>query len=159
MNSLIEIAHKSVEMEKMNPLELLVFLEGASSLLRNILDDDTSYSYDVYYGLLVLNHNFRTIAKPDYLKNGGEYSYFKKKIDSYYTFGGNRELEGYLLGLDSYQREDIYKTIKSGKQKFILSVFYKKYQGLPEELKHFCEVPDFYPEVTSDLIGSIIKKK
>lgn len=158
MNKLVEVACKSSGMKKMPSFELLVFLEGTNNILRGILDDVESYSYDVYYALLILTHNFRMITNPDYLKNKGEYSYFKKKISSYYRSGGNRDILTYILSFDDEQQQEIVKLIEKSKQEFVILSFYKGYQGLPEELKHFCEVPDFYPEISNDLVKSIFKK-
>lgn len=159
MNDLVNIAHKSVIMKKMNSLELLVFLGEVNCCLQNVLENEKSYSYDVYYALMILTHNFRTIANPNYLNDKNEYSYFKKKINSYYRNGGNKEVSSYLIGLNSSLKNDIEETIMHSKKEFVLLSFYKGYNGLPEELKHFCEVPDFYPEITGDLVVAILKKK
>lgn len=159
MNDLVNIARKSVAMKNMNSLELLIFLGGVNTCLQKILEDEKTYSYDVYYALMILTHNFRIITNPNYLKDKSEYSYFKKKINSYYRNGGNKEVSSYLIGVDSSLNCDIEETIMQSKKEFVLLSFYKGYSGLPEELKHFCEVPDFYPEITGNLVEAILKKK
>lgn len=157
MKNLVIIAQQSVNMQKMNPLELLIFLEGTNNNLKSIIEDEKSYSYDVYYALMLLTHNFRMLSDSNYLKDKSEYSYFEKKICSYYRNGGNRDIIPYMLGFDSLK--EAANFISRSKQEFILLSYYKQYQGLPEELKYFCEVPDFYPEITDDIVKNIFIRK
>lgn len=155
VDELVEIAMQSVSMENMFSLD---FLESTNLVLQSILKDESSYSYDVYYSLLILSHNFRIGMDLSYLEQKGEYSYLKQKISSYYSVGGNREILPYLAGLNCNYEKDIQEAIKLSKQKFIVSTFYKGYQGLPDELKYFCELPDFYPTVSQQLKDKIYEK-
>lgn len=159
MKDLVDIAQKSVNMDKMNTFELLIFLEGTNNIIKSIIDNDKSYSYDVYYALMILTHNFKMISNSDYLKNKNEYSYFEKKICSYYRTGGNRDVLPYMIKFNSLKELGINDSIRRSKQEFILLTFYRQHQGIPEELKHFCEVPDFYPEITDDLVKTIFTKR
>lgn len=159
MDELIKLAFNSVEMKNMKDADLLIFLEKTNNILKDILKDEESYSYDVYYALLILTHNYRIIIKPNYFSVINECNYFKRKISSYYKAGGNREILTYLIDIDSSLKEEIVKIIFESKQQFVLSTFCKGYQGIPNELKYFCELPDFYPEICDDLKDKIFMKK
>lgn len=145
-------------MKNMNSFELLSFLEKINNTLESILSDEDSYSFDIYFVLTILTHNFKMIINPKYLL-GREYNYFKKKISSYYKAGGNREILPYLTDLDSFFKKDIADTVIQSKQEFILTTIFRGYSGLPEELKYFCEIPDFYPIISEKLRNNIFMKK
>jgi len=159
MDDLIKLALNSVEMKNMKPSDLLVYLEKTNNILKDILKDEESYSYDVYYALLILTHNFRILISPNYFRVISECNYFKSKISSYYKAGGNREVLPYLIDIDSSLKEEIGNIIFESKQQFVFSIFCKGYQGIPNELKYFCELPDFYPEICDDLKDKIFMKK
>lgn len=155
MEQLIEITKQSCDIKNMTSLK---FLESTNLVLQSILKDECSYSYDVYYSLLILSHNFRVGVNSSYLNEKGEYSYLKQKIISYYNAGGNREFLPYLAGLSCDYERDLQNAIMLSKQKFVVSTFYKGYQGLPNELKYFCELPDFYPAISPELKDKIYEK-
>lgn len=46
-----------------------------------------------------------------------------------------------------------------GKEQFVISSFIRPFFGIPNDLKKFCEVPDFYPDVSNDIIEKIYQKK
>lgn len=158
MKNLETLIYKSTCFFQMNHSEMIATLQDINQELGLILSDTTTYSYDVYRTLLILTHNFNTFMNPDYLVRATEYSYFNRKLTAYYEGGGSKEILPYLCGIDCYQ-SDLEATVLHGKQKFVVTSFYSFYQGIPEQLKYFCEVPDFYPELTTDIKDKIYEKK
>ena len=50
------------------------------------------------------------------------------------------------------------KVELQGKQQFVLRSFSLPYSGIPEDLKKLCECPDFYPEITPEIVQKIYQK-
>lgn len=159
MNDLISLTYQSVHILKMDSDTLMTYMNQTNQLLGDILKDEDTFSYDIYWSLLILNHNFRSAMNSEYLNDNGQYSYFKKKITSYYENGGNREILPYLIGFNQQEKEKLGETIIHSQQQFIVNTFCRGYEGLSNELKHFCEVPDFYPEITPDIVKKVYMKK
>lgn len=158
MLDLEDMIQQSALFLEMNQSQLIDFLHMTNYKLEQLLSNEATYSYDVYRALLILAHNFNVVVDSDYLSKKSSFSFFRKKLSSYYETGGNRDILPYLIGIDSWEQE-FSKVIISGKQKFVVNTFYSGYQGIPDQLKYFCEVPDFYPAITSELKAKIYKKK
>lgn len=142
----------------MDSTTLLDTLYRMNTVLGSIIYQNDTYSYEAYRSLLILNHNFRMFLNPDYLENKGDLSFLSYQIKSYYASGGNQDILPYLSNIVKYY-DTLYQMEVSGKKQFVVSSFIRPFSGIPNDLKKFCEVPDFYPNISSDIIEKIHQKK
>ena len=124
-------------------------------VLDSIIYQDDSYSYEAYRTLLIINHNFRSFINSSYLNEAGNLSFLSHQIKSYYAYGGNQDIISYLVDIDSYD-DKLLEVELQGKQQFVVRCFTTPFCGIPDDLKKFCECPDFYPEITSENISKKI---
>lgn len=157
-NQFLWLIDKSCHFSDMNKEIFLDTLYQINDVLDSIIYHDETYSYEAYRSLLILNHNFRIYLKPNYLDCKRDLSFLSHQIKNYYSCGGNRDILPYLLNIDKYQ--DIFCQVEIlGKEQFVVSSFIKPFSGIPNNLKKFCEVPDFYPDVTDEIIEKVHQKK
>ena len=149
---------KSCHFSDMNRDTLLDTLHQINDILDSIIYHDDTYSYEAYRALLILNHNFRTCLNPNYLDSKGDLSFLSYQIKGYYAAGGNQDILPYLSNIVKYH--DTLRQMETfGKEQFVISSFIRPFSGIPNDLKKFCEVPDFYPDVSNDIIEKIYQKK
>lgn len=133
-------------------------LNNMNRVLDSIIYQDDSYSYEAYRTLLIINHNFRSFINSSYLNEAGNLSFLSHQIKSYYAYGGNQDIISYLVDIDSYD-DKLLEVELQGKQQFVVRCFTTPFCGIPDDLKKFCECPDFYPEITSEIVQKIYQKK
>lgn len=149
---------KSCHFSDMNRNTLLDALHQINDILDSIIYHDDTYSYEAYRTLLILNHNFRMCLNPNYLDNKGDLSFLSYQIKNYYAAGGNQDILPYLSDTVKYY-SFLYQAEILGKEQFVISSFIRPFSGIPNDLKKFCEVPDFYPNITNDIMEKIHQKK
>lgn len=125
-------------------------LNNMNRVLDSIIYQDDSYSYEAYRALLIINHNFRSFLNPNYLNNKRNLSFLSHQIKNYYAYGGNQDIISYLADID-YYKDILLKVELQGKQQFVLRSFSVPFSGIPDDLKKFCECPDFYPEISEEI--------
>lgn len=108
--------------------------------------------------MLIINHNFRSFLNSNYLNDKRDLSFLSHQIKNYYAYGGNQDIISYLTDVDYYQ-DILLKVELQGKQQFVLRSFSLPFSGIPEDLKKLCECPDFYPEITPEIVQKIYQKK
>ena len=133
-------------------------LNNMNRVLDSIIYQDDSYSYEAYRALLIINHNFRSFLNPNYLNDKRNLSFLSHQIKNYYAYGGNQDIISYLADID-YYKDILLKVELQGKQQFVLRSFSVPFSGIPDDLKKFCECPDFYPEITPEIVQKIYQKK
>lgn len=158
MLDLEAMVQQSTHFLEMESSQLLDFLHMTNIELKQLFSDDSTFSYDVYWALLILTHNFNMVVDSNYLSRKGAFSFLSKKLSSYYKVGGNRDVFPYLIGIDSWE-EKLSNVVTASKQEFVVNTICYGYEGLPEQLKFFCEVPDFYPTVSAEMREKIYQKK
>lgn len=125
-------------------------LNNMNRVLDSIIYQDDSYSYEAYRALLIINHNFRSFLNPNYLNDKRNLSFLSHQIKNYYAYGGNQDIISYLADID-YYKDILLKVELQGKQQFVLRSFSVPFSGIPNDLKKFCECPDFYPEISEEI--------
>ena len=158
-NKYMKIIKESCEFSNMDVSRLLESLNSINHTLKSIVYHDDTFSYDSYRMLLILNHNFRNCLDSSYLKTISNLSFLSYQVRAYYNYGGTEEILPYLSNLDLSIKRNLEGCVLQGKQQFVLSCFVKPYNGIPNEMKNFCEVPSFYPKVSDELQEKIYKKR
>ena len=133
-------------------------LNNMNRVLDTIIYQDDSYSYEAFRTLLIINHNFRSFLNSNYLNDKRDLSFLSHQIKNYYAYGGNQDIISYLADVDYYQ-DILLKVELQGKQQFVLRSFSLPFSGIPDDLKKLCECPDFYPEITPEIVQKIYQKK
>lgn len=149
------LINKSCQFDNNN---IISSLSNINWVLDSIVYQDDAYSFESYRTLLILNHNFRAFLDPDYLGQKANLSFLSYQIKAYYAYGGNEDIIFYLTNLGLY-KERLLEAELLGKEIFVVRCFVSPFLGIPEDLKKLCECPDFYPEITSEIIKKIYQKK
>lgn len=159
INQFEMLVRMSQKFSSQNGETIISDLDTMNFYLANLLRDDSTYSYDAYWSLMIITHNFQKLLDPRYLENYQKRSFFHRKLRLYYENGGTREVTPYLNDLSSTEISILEDVVLSGKQRFVCRTFFYGYHGLPEQLKFFCELPDFYPNVSEEAKAKLYEKK